>query len=178
MNLIIKDAKDIDLLKNIQAEVVANYLEKRGWQQLREIENEAIIWSNKLSNLTLVLPLNREVVDFPVTINLLVENLAKFEDKTESEILQNLISNLTNVEIQGLVVGMRSQEGDKLSGEVDLMGVVMNKLERIKLELFDQDYVTAIRAYQERFPVLCRGDLVKENHGFVLKKICSFSVDE
>ncbi|NEP82937.1 MAG: hypothetical protein F6K39_35265 [Okeania sp. SIO3B3] len=63
-------------MKNIQPEVVANYLEKRGWQQLREIENEAIIWSNKLSNLTLVLPLNPEVVDFPVTINLLAENLA------------------------------------------------------------------------------------------------------
>ncbi|NEP82936.1 MAG: hypothetical protein F6K39_35260 [Okeania sp. SIO3B3] len=90
--------------------------------------------------------------------------------------MQNLISNLTNVETQGLVLGMRSPEGDKLSGEVDLMGVVMNRLERIKLELFDQDYVTAIRAYQERFPVLCRGDLVKENHGFVLKNVCSFSV--
>ncbi|GGA44009.1 hypothetical protein [Okeania sp. KiyG1] len=177
MNLIIKD-KDIDLLKNIQPEVVANYLEKRGWQQLREIENEAIIWSNKLSNLTLVLPLNREVVDFPITINLLVENLAKFEDKTELEIMQNLITNLPNMEIQGLVVRMRSPEGDKLSGEVDLMGVVMNRLERIKLRLFDQDYVTAIRAYQERFPVLCRGDLVNENNGFVLKNVCSFSVDE
>ncbi|NES68638.1 MAG: hypothetical protein F6K24_27120 [Okeania sp. SIO2D1] len=69
-----------------------------------------------MSNLTLVLPLNREVVDFPITINLLVENLAKFEDKTELEIMQNLITNLPNMEIQGLVVRMRSPEGDKLSG--------------------------------------------------------------
>lgn len=122
--------------------------------------------------------MNSEVADFPVTINLLVENLAKFEEKTESEILENLITNLPNVEIQGLVVGMRSPEGDKLSGEVDLMGVVMNKLERIKMELFDGDYVTAIRAYQERFSVLCRGGLVKENNGFVLKNVCCFSVDE
>lgn len=30
MNLIIQDIKDIDLLKNIQPEIVANYLEKRG----------------------------------------------------------------------------------------------------------------------------------------------------
>ncbi|NET43111.1 hypothetical protein [Okeania sp. SIO2B3] len=83
-----------------------------------------------MSNLTLVLPLNLEVADFPVTINLLVENLAKFEEKTELEIMQNLITNLPNVKIQGLVVGMRSLEGDKLSEEVDLMGVVMNRLER------------------------------------------------
>ncbi len=113
--------------------------------------------------------MNPEVTDFPVTINLLVENLAKFEEKTESEILQNLITNLPNVEIEGLVVGVRSPEADKLSGEVDLMGVVMNKLERIKLELFDQDYGTAIREYQELFPVLYRGDFLKENNDFVLK---------
>ncbi|MGB3509060.1 MAG: hypothetical protein WBA93_07435 [Microcoleaceae cyanobacterium] len=68
---------------------------------------------------------------------------------------------------------VRSPEGDILSGDVDLMGVVMNKLERIKIELFDRDYVKAIRAYQERLPVLCRGDLVKENNCFVLKNICS-----
>ncbi len=111
MNLIIQD---IDLLKNIQPEVVANYLEKRGWQQQRKIENEATIWSNKLSYLTLVLPFNPEVTDFPVTINLLVENLAKFEQKSESEILQNSITNLPNL-IKGLVVKVRSPKGDKLS---------------------------------------------------------------
>ena len=92
--------------------------------------------------------------------------------------MQNLITNFPNVEIQGLVVGVRSAEGDKLSGEVDLMGVVMNKLQRIKMELFEQDYATAIRGYQERFPLLCRGDFVKENNGFVLKNVCSFGVDE
>ncbi len=59
--------------------------------------------------------MNPEVTDFPVTINLLVENLAKFEEKTESEIMQNLITNLPNVEIQGLVVKVRSPKGYKLS---------------------------------------------------------------
>ena len=54
----------------------------------------------------------------------------------------------------------------------------MNKLERIKMELFDRDYVVAIRAYQERLPVLCGVDLVKENNGFVLKNVCSFEVDK
>ncbi len=88
------------------------------------------------------------------------------------------MTNLPNLEIQGLIVGIRSPEGDRLSGDVDFMGVVMNKLERIKMELFDRDYVVAIRAYQERLPVLCGGDLVKENNGFVLKNICSFGVDE
>ncbi len=54
----------------------------------------------------------------------------------------------------------------------------MNKLEGIKLELFDRDYVTAIRSYKERFTLLYRGDLVNENNVFVLKNVCSFSVDK
>ena len=178
MNLIIKD---INLFRNIQPATVANYLECQGWQQQRQIENEAIIWSKNgmnLSNFTLVLPINPEVSDFPVTMNLLVENLAKIEEKTQLEIMQKLITNLPNIEIQGLIVRIKSPEGDKLSGEVDLMGIVINKLEKIKTELFDRDYILAIKAYQERLPVLCRGDLVKENNYFVLKNICSFSVDE
>ena len=46
------------------------------------------------------------------------------------------------------------------------------------MELFDRDYVVAIRAYQERLPVLCGVDLVKENNGFVLKNVCNFEVDK
>ncbi len=83
MNLIVKD---INLFNNIQPEVVANYLARRGWEQQRQIKNQAIIWVKngmELSNMTLVLPLNREVADFPLTMNLLVENLAKFEGKAE-----------------------------------------------------------------------------------------------
>ena len=178
MNFIVKD---INLFKNIQREVVANYLEKRGWKQQRLIENEAIIWGNNgidFSNMTLVLLLNQEVADFLLSINLLVENLANFEGITELEILPKLMTNLPNVERQGLIVGIRSPKGDILSRDVDFMGVVMNKLERIKMELFDRDYVVGIRAYQERLPVLCGGDLVKEHNGFVLKNVCSFEVDK
>ncbi len=153
--------KDINLFKNIQREVVANYLEERGWKQQRLIENEAIIWGKNgidFSNMTLVLLLNQEVADFLLSINLLVENLANFEGITELEILLKLITNLPNVEIQGLIVGIRSPEGDILSRDVDFMGVVMNKLERIKMVLFDRDYVVRIRAYQEPLPVLFGGD--------------------
>ena len=108
--------------------------------------------------MTLVLLLNQEVADFLLSINLLVENLANFEGITELEILLKLMTNLPNVEIQGLIVGIRSPEGDILSGDVDFMGVVMNKLERIKMVLFDRDYVVRIRAYQEPLPVLFGGD--------------------
>ncbi|NES72191.1 MAG: hypothetical protein F6K24_46865 [Okeania sp. SIO2D1] len=104
MNLIVKD---IDLLKNIQPETVANYLTNQGWQQQRQIESQAIIWVKnaiEYSNFTLVLPLHPEVSDFPITMNLLVENLAKIEEKSQLEIIQKLITNLPNLEVQGLIV--------------------------------------------------------------------------
>lgn len=41
-----------------------------------------------------------------------------------------------------------------------------------------RDYVLAIKAYQERFPVSCRGDLSKENNNFVLENVRDFTVDE
>ena len=178
MNFILKD---INLFNNIQREVVANYLEEGGWKQQRLIENEGIIWGKNgvdFSNMTLVLLLNQEVADFLLSINLLVENLANFEGITELEILLKLMTNLPNVEIQGLIVGIRSPEGDILSGDVDFMGVVMNKLERIKMVLFDRDYVVGIRADQEPLPVLFGGDLVKGHNGFVLKNVCNFEVDK
>ena len=54
----------------------------------------------------------------------------------------------------------------------------MNKLERIKMVLFDRDYVVGIRADQERLPVLFGGDLVKGHNGFVWKNVCNFEVDK
>ena len=74
-------------------------------------------------------------------------------------------------------MGINSPLGDKLSGEIILMGVVISKLQRIKTELFDRDYVEAIKAYQERSPVSCWGDLVKDDNGFCLKNVRDFKVD-
>ncbi|NEO54457.1 MAG: hypothetical protein F6K54_16045 [Okeania sp. SIO3B5] len=128
MNLIVKD---IDLLKNIQPETVANYLKNQGWYQQRRIETQAIIWVKNAiesSNFTLVLPLHPEGSDFPITMNLLVENLAKIEEKSQLEIIQKLITNLPNLEVQGLIVEIKSPQGDRLSGEITLMGVVINKV--------------------------------------------------
>jgi len=201
MNLIVKD---LELFQNIEPEAVASYLENQGWQRQRQIDYRGIIWERNgscpetpthvvrgsdttgwalsdtrrtSSNVHLLLPLNREMSDFPLTMNLLVENLANIEGKTQLEIIHNLITNLPNVEIQGLIAGIESPLGDRLRVEITLMGVVMNKLQKIKAELFDRDYVLAIKAYQERLPVSCWGDLVKQNSSFFLKNIRNFTLD-
>ncbi|EDX73551.1 hypothetical protein MC7420_3725 [Coleofasciculus chthonoplastes PCC 7420] len=46
------------------------------------------------------------------------------------------------------------------------------------MELFNHEYILAIKAYQERLPIVCTGDLVKEDSGFVLKNIHNFALDE
>lgn len=159
---------------------MASYLENQGWQRQRQIDNQGIIWEKngrRASNLHLLLPLNREMYDFPLTMNLLVENLANIEGKPQLEIIHNLITNLPNVEIQGLIAGIESPLGDRLRVEITLMGVVINKLHKIEAELFDRDYVLAIKAYQERLPVSCWKDFVKQNSSFFLKNIRNFTID-
>lgn len=64
---------------------------------------------------------------------------------------------------------VQSPEGDRLSGEITMFGVVIDQLRQIKTSLFDRDYIMAIKAYTERLPIRCTGDLVKENNGFILK---------
>ena len=58
------------------------------------------------------------------------------------------------------------------------MGVVVDKLRQIKIDLFNHDYILAIKAYQERLSVVVAGDLIKENKDFMLKNILYFGLDE
>jgi hypothetical protein len=66
---------------------------------------------------------------------------------------------------------------DKLRGEITLLGLVADKLRKIQTELAHKDYILAIKAYQERVPIFCTGDLIKENETFTLKKPRNFTLD-
>ncbi|MFH7029619.1 MAG: hypothetical protein ACHBN1_30700 [Heteroscytonema crispum UTEX LB 1556] len=58
---------------------------------------------------------------------------------------------------------------DKLGGEITLQGVVFDQLRQITTEFNDHDYILAIKAYQERLPVIFTGGLIKENNTLILK---------
>ncbi|MEQ9486652.1 hypothetical protein [Coleofasciculus sp. F4-SAH-05] len=173
--------KDIELLKAIHPQQVATYLQAKGWQQKQQIPDQAIIWlKDKESHgqLNLVLPLNPDVPDFPVSMNLLLETLAKAEERSQLDILNDLIIKLSNRIIQGVVMQINLPNPDKLSGEITLIGVIFDKFCKIKAELFEHDYIKAIKAYQERLPVSCIGDLIKEGNVFILKNPRQFTIDE
>ena len=173
--------RDIELLKNLEPDRISYYLESKGWKQAQKIGERAIIWtSGNLNPETpqIVLPLNCKLPDFPVSMNLMLETLEAIENRSQIEILADLITELPNTTIQGIVMQIHTPNADKLSGEITLLGVIAEKLRKIKTELADKDYILAIKAYQERLPFLCTGDLIKENQTFTLKNPRNFTLDD
>ena len=76
------------------------------------------------------------------------------------------------------MIQIHTPNAEKLSGEITLLGVIANKLRKIKTELYNHDYVFAIKAYQERLPVVVAGDLIKEKNAFILKNPHDLTLDE
>ena len=173
--------KDIELLKNLQPQQISYYLEAKGWKQSQQIDSRAIIWTSSDSQPEapqIVLPLNSTLPDFPVSMNLMLEILEVIENRSQMEILADLITGLPNTTIQGIVIQIHTPNADKLSGEITLLGVIADQLRKIKTELADKDYILAIKSYQERLPVFCTGDLIKENQVFIVKNTRNFILDD
>lgn len=173
--------KDIELLKNLQPQQISYYLEAKGWKQAQQIDSRAIIWTTsdiKPEAPQIVLPLNSTLPDFPVSMNLMLETLEVIENRSQMEILADLITGLPNTTIQGIVIQIHTPNADKLSGEITLLGVIADQLRKIKTELADKDYILAIKSYQERLPVFCTGDLIKENQVFIVKNNRNFTLDD
>jgi hypothetical protein len=173
--------KDIEILQSIQPQQVATYLQNHGWYQQNTVEDKASIWVQENEageRANIVLPLNREIPGFPVSMSVILETLEKAENRSQLGIISELITTAPNVSIQGTVMQIHPPNADQLSGKIIILGVVIDKLRKIQTELFNHDYVLAIKAYQERLPIVCRGDLIKEDSFFVLKNPCNFALDE
>ncbi len=103
-----------------------------------------------------------------------LQTLEIVEGRSQLEILGDLFTTAPNVLVQGIVTTL--QEG-AFSGRVTLMGLVVSKLRRIQLELKEPAYELAVKAYQARMPVLCRGTLVKQGRSFLLQSPSQFTLD-
>jgi hypothetical protein len=98
-----------------------------------------------------------------------VETLALAENRSQTEIYGALITEAPNTTIQAVVTHIATPNADFLSGEIALLSIIVNKLDPIHTELSDRDYILALKAYQQRLPIYCTGDLIKENGTFILK---------
>ncbi|HEY9599118.1 MAG TPA: hypothetical protein V6D33_15740, partial [Cyanophyceae cyanobacterium] len=82
------------------------------------------------------------------------------------------------VTIHGIVMQIKTPNSAELSGMITLFGAVTDKVCKIQTELAGRDYILAIKAYQERIPVFCRGDLIQENDTFFLENSHDLTLDE
>jgi hypothetical protein len=106
-----------------------------------------------------------------------LKTLEIVENRDQFDILSEFITNYPNFTVQGVVMQIATPEIDKLRGEITLLGAVFEKLQEIKTVLNNQDYILAIKAYQERLQIHCIGDLVKEDNHFILNNPKNLQID-
>ncbi|MBD2597195.1 hypothetical protein H6G74_23130 [Nostoc spongiaeforme FACHB-130] len=167
---------DVEKFKYIDPRQVEAYLVAHGWQQQQRQGDKAAIWT--LDGFEILLPLKPEIIDFSRRMAEVVETLALAETRTQQSVCGELITNAPNTTIQAVVTHIATPNADHLSGDITMLGIVVDKLRPIQTELADRDYILALKAYQERLPVYCTGDLIKENGRFILKNPHRFSLDE
>jgi hypothetical protein len=169
--------RDPEILKSLTPESVKTYLRSHHWQEQRQMQDNASLWTRHSATgeeVEVLLPLQPDFLDFPRRMAEVLQTLEIMEQTSQLEILSEIFTAAPNLTIQGIVTNL--QEG-AFSGRITLMGVVVGKLRRIQLELAEPAYELAIKAYQARMPVICRGNLVKQGRSFVLQNPSQFTLD-
>ncbi|NES19174.1 MAG: hypothetical protein F6K41_09640 [Symploca sp. SIO3E6] len=163
---------DGEVLSHLHPSTVEAYLQATGWHELNRVPDKVSVWTQGTfpqDKLKIYVPVDQEFDDYPRRMYELMETLEKAEQRSQLDIISELITAVPNIQIQGTVLQIHTPNADQLSGKIVIFGIVIDKLRKIQTELFNHDYILAIKAYQERLPIVCRGDLIKEDSGFVLK---------
>ena len=172
--------EDAQIIKNIEPLQLRDYLQSHGWYEDGQFLDNATIWHKQVleeGEFEILLPNTKNVRDYIPRIREAIETLAASENLSQLEILSDFINNYPNLKLQGFVTQIATPHEYKLSGEITIVCPVFDKLRKIKTELKDHNYILAIKAYQERLPIVCMGDLLKENGIFVLKSPRGFQIE-
>ncbi len=173
--------RDTEVLKTIEPNQLKAYLQARGWYEERPFLDNATIWLKQdaeRGEFEILLPIKTTLGDYVARIREAIATLEVAENRSQAEILNELLTKASDITIEGVVMQIHTPNVDQLSGKIIILGVVIDKLRKIQTELFNHDYILAIKAYQERLPIVCRGDLIKEDSCFVLKNPRNFALDE
>ena len=171
--------QDAEIIKNIEPQQLKEYLQSHGWHKDRPFLDNATIWHKQVEKgeFEILLPSTKDLGDYLPRIRELIETIADSENLSPLELLSEFINNYPHLKIQGFVTQIATPNADKFSGEITIVCPVFDKLRKIKTEFIDHDYILAIKAYQERLPIGCTGDLVKENDIFILKNPRKFQIE-
>ncbi len=171
---------DTDILKTIELKQLRDYLQVHGWQEDYPFLDNATIWHKQepeRGEFEILLPNRQNLGDYVVRLREAIATLEAVENCSQIEIMRELITAMPNFTVQAVVMQIKPPHPDNLSGYVTLLGVVFERLCQIKTNLSDRAYILAIKAYQERLPILCTGDLIKENNSFILKDPRNFTLE-
>lgn len=171
--------RDFEVFNSLDVNVIIAYLQKKGWHEHSRIyDNKGAIWVKKNEAgdvFDIGLPLTRDFADYPARMGDAVKKLEVSENCSQLEILSDLVTSLDNTEIQGFVVKVDRENGENMA-KVAMMGFVVNKLRKIYVELKETDCKLALKAYNERMPITCGGDLVKVGESFVMQNVQGFAL--
>ncbi|MEG4626409.1 hypothetical protein Q5691_19250 [Microcoleus sp. w1-18aA5] len=174
--------KDSQTLETIKLNQLRNYLQTHGWHEDQPFLDNATLWHKPTADaeeFEILLPKRENLGDYAARIREAIQTLENAENRPQIEILSELLTRIPNTTIQGIVMQIHNTPNPKkLSGEITLLGLVVAKLRKIQTSLADKDYILAIKAYQERLPILCSGDLIKDNNAFILQNPHNLTLDE
>ncbi|WP_272819115.1 hypothetical protein [Scytonema hofmannii] len=174
--MMIVTVRDPGILSNLDPQQLTTYLQANGWNQERQIGNSESVWyktTDSGEEFDITLPLNPTIRSYALRMSEILETLEKASGHSQLDILSDLITQLLNTQVQGIVIQL--EEGN-YGGNITIMGFVVGKLRQIHIRLSESERSLAIKAYQERLPVACTGDLIKDGSYFVLKNQHDFTV--
>ncbi|MCU0544294.1 MAG: hypothetical protein MUE44_19305 [Oscillatoriaceae cyanobacterium Prado104] len=170
--------RDNKILKTIDPQVLGEYLQTNGWHNEGLFYGRAWIWhkhSDKRELGEIKQPVSQIFDDYGTVIGEIIKQLEVIEERSQLEILNDLITCLENAEVQGFIVKVDRPSVENIA-RVIMMGFVVGKLRKISLELTGDNLNLAVKAYQERIPVTCSGDFVKEGGYFVATNLREFGL--
>lgn len=168
--------RDPDILSNLDPQKLTSYLQAQEWRKESQIGNKESVWiktTDFSEEFDVTLPLNPGVRSYALQMAEILSILEKVEGRSQLDILSDLITIVPNTEIQGMVIRLTERNHP---GNVTIIRFVVGKPRQIHLSLSESEYNLARTAYHQRLPVVCTGDLIKENDTFVLKKTTSFAL--
>ena len=114
------------VLSSLNPLAVEDYLRKKGWWERNRIGDRVSIWtrdSYSEDNLKIQLPLDSGFDDYPQRMYEIIGILEKAENRSQIDIVSELISRRGNQSFQAVVMNVETLSF-KTSGNVMLLGVV------------------------------------------------------
>ena len=170
--------RDPSILSNLDPMQITVYLQSRGWLQENQINNKESVWvvsinDEEYDEFSITLPLNPKTRSYALRMAEILEILERVEGRSQLDILNDLVTNIPNVEIIGLVIQLTEH---KNAGNAIIMGFVVGKPQQIQIRLNEEEYKLARIAYTERLVIESAGDLIKENSVFLLSNKNKFAL--